>query len=159
MGSYLVSVPEIADSDLVFDEAETRQILKFFYPASTARITGMAIDDDARRLAQTMLIAAIDGSYSMGFVQALFTSAVRPGSGIAPLAKKLGRKFVRHWYKHATQEDLMRVKIYDSVRSSIAVSLKHRFADLLSETVSRLRWRRALTMYVLVESANPYVWA
>ncbi len=30
MGNILINVPDISDTDLVFDEGETRRILKFF---------------------------------------------------------------------------------------------------------------------------------
>jgi len=58
MGTILISVPDISDNELVFDESETRRILKFFWPHLAQSIDDMAIDNEARRLAQTMLLAA-----------------------------------------------------------------------------------------------------
>jgi hypothetical protein len=87
MGAYLIAVPDMADSELVFNDDETRQILKFFYPASAAGIANMTVTNDTRRFAQTLLIAAIDASYAMGYIQALGRTVVHPGSGIKSLAK------------------------------------------------------------------------
>jgi len=35
MGSIAINVPDFADSDLVFNEAETRAVLTFFWPYMT----------------------------------------------------------------------------------------------------------------------------
>lgn len=80
MGSIVITVQDISDNDLVYNEAETRQILKFFWPEQAAQIDEFTMDNNARRLAQTALIAAIEGSYAMGFIHMLATSIVRPGS-------------------------------------------------------------------------------
>jgi len=83
----MISVPDISGNDPVFDESETRRILKFFCPHLAQDIDGMSIDKEARRLAQSMLIAAIDRSYAMGFVKATFSALTRPGSGIKSFGK------------------------------------------------------------------------
>lgn len=89
MGSILVAVPDIADHQLVFNEAETRQILKFFWPQYVRQIDTLTITNDARRLAQTALIAAIDGSYD-GLHRRHLPLVVEPGAqrgGIRPSAR------------------------------------------------------------------------
>lgn len=159
MGAYLIAVPDMADSELVFNDDETRQILKFFYPASAAGIANMTVTNDTRRFAQTLLIAAIDASYAMGYIQALGRTVVHPGSGIKSLAKKLGNRFVKHWFKHATRENLLEVKIYDSVRNSIALAVATQMRLMLSEQVSGLRTRAGLHAYITIDSINQHVWA
>ena len=52
MGTILISVPDISDNELVFDERATRRILKFFWPHLAQSIDAMAIDNEARRLAR-----------------------------------------------------------------------------------------------------------
>jgi hypothetical protein len=66
MGSMSISVPDIPDIDT------------------------MVVDNDVRRLAQSALVAAIDSSYAMGFIEALARTIVRPASGIKSIAKSLG---------------------------------------------------------------------
>ncbi len=119
MGSILINVPNLADRELIYNEAETRQILKFFWP------------NDARRLAQTALIAAIDGTYAMSYLDKLIKSVTRPGKGIGELAKRLARNFTRHWWKHTRPQDLKDVRIYEPIRQGVAVSiLKTRLGEL-----------------------------
>lgn len=132
MGSILVAVPDIADRDLVFDERETRQILRFFWPHHAVRIDSLAIDNDARRLAQTALIAAIDGSYAIGFVEATLRSLLSQGRSVRALGRRLAKRFVEHWWKHANREDLMDAKVYESVRAVLSSALRSRFDELLS---------------------------
>ncbi|MEC4720968.1 hypothetical protein RY831_17515 [Noviherbaspirillum sp. CPCC 100848] len=127
MGSILIDVPDFLDSELIYNDKESRQILKFFWPHSSEKINSLSINNDTRRLAQSALVTAIDGSYAMGFIQALGESIARPGSGIKPLTKKLAQRFIKHWWIHATQRDLEDAKVYESVRSSIARNLRSRF--------------------------------
>jgi hypothetical protein len=153
-----IVVPDFSDSELVFDDDETKLVLKFFYPASGAAIDNMTLNTEARRFAQTLLIGAIDASYGIGYIQALGKTVVRPGSGVRSLAKKLAKRFVAHWFKHATQEDLLEVKIYDSVRNSIAGSVRTRFNLILAEQVSRFRTRGGLHMYITIDQTYHHVW-
>jgi len=131
VGSILMNIPDIPDADLLFNEAETRAILKFFWPDASARIDNLTIDNPARRLAQTALIAAIDGSYAMGYIEILFKGLVRPNKSLPALARKLARNFTRHYFQHATQQDLQDVRIYDTIRTDIGNALRTRFNLLL----------------------------
>ena len=96
MGSILINVPNLADCELIYNEAETRLILKFFWPGEAAAIDAMTISNDARRLAQTALIAAIEGTYAMGYLGRLIKGVIRPSKGIGELATRLARSFTRH---------------------------------------------------------------
>ena len=141
MKSINVVVPELSDAELIFDDGETRQILKFFWPEKADDIDKAPMSNDLRRLAQTMLIAAVDASYAMGWVDATFRSLTRPGAGIKSLCQKLARRCAKHWFKHATQRDLMEAKIYLIVRRQLANSLKARLDSILYgfETSQRSR--------------------
>ncbi len=156
MGSVLINVPDIADSDLIYDEAETRQILKFFWPNDAVAIDAMSITNDARRLAQTALIAAIDGSYAMGYLEKLLQGITRPSKGIGALAKRLARNFTRHWWRHAQPRDLEDVRIYESVRSSLAQNLRKRLEDVKNGLALQ---RGPHPLYVHVQPANKIHWA
>ena len=150
MGSILLNIPDISDDDLVFDENETRRILKFFWPHLANDIDGMNVDNDVRRLAQSALIAAIDGSYALGFIHALGTTVVRPGSGIKSFAAKLARRSASHWWRHAKQRDLSDVKIYDSVKKRVALAL----GDRLRLALNGVAFRRGdLRFYALVHES------
>ena len=143
MGSILLKIPDLADHELIYDENETRQILIFFWPNRAAEVGGLEIDNHARRLAQAALMAAIEGSYAMGFLDALGRTVARPGSGIKELAKKLARNFVRHWWQHTRRHDLDDVKIYESVRRSLALHLKHRM-DAIQNGIALKRYMEPL---------------
>lgn len=132
MGAILVAVPDIADRDLVFGERETRQILRFFWPHHAVRIDSLTIGNDARRLAQTALIAAIDGSYAIGFVEATLRSLLSQGRSVRALGRRLAERFVEHWWKHASRQDLMDAQVYESVRTVLSSALRSRFDELLN---------------------------
>jgi hypothetical protein len=128
MGSILISVPDISDSELIYDEIETRKILKFFWPHLALGIDKMAVNNDTRRLAQTALVAAIDGSYPMSYIEATFKATFFPLSkDIKSLAKKLAFHYMKNWWKNVKKRDaLENVQIYDTVRKVIAENLKFR---------------------------------
>lgn len=73
-GLSRLSLVDFRDDELILDQDETRLVLKFFWPQQSHRIDGLVVGNDARRLAQSALVAGIDGSYAMGFVEALFRS-------------------------------------------------------------------------------------
>jgi hypothetical protein len=136
-----IHLPELEASDLVFDEGETRAILRFFWPGLSQRINGLpSIDDEFRKLAQGLLIVAIDSSFAMGFVHILFDvlrHGGKPGfPGLRSMAKKLARKYVPHWWKHTRPQDLDAVRIYESVRRAIALNFKAVIDIMLAEHTS-----------------------
>lgn len=130
MGRILMNVPDISDQDLIYDEAETKQILKFFWPLEAKGIDELNINNEYRRLAQTALIAAIDGSYALSFPQAIIESFIGSKRNIKKLTEKLTKKFVKNWWKHTTQKNLEDVEIYESIRVIIARNLNLYFFDL-----------------------------
>lgn len=154
MSSISISIPDINDADLVFSEAETRQILKFFWPHATG-IDGMSIDNEVRRFGQAILIAAVEASYAMGFVKTLFQATVRPGSNIKSLVKKLAKGFGKHWWKHTKQRDLQDAKIYESVRLTIALKLKHQLG-MLQEGVAL---KRGVMQFYAITTGTNAIWA
>jgi hypothetical protein len=121
-GIVTVVPPAIGEADLVFNEAETRQILVFFWPNVSAEIDAVTINDVARRFAQELLISAIDASYAMGFVDVLFNVLSKPHKGLKSLGQKLARRYVQHWWRHTKPKDLQDVQIYESVRRTIALN-------------------------------------
>jgi hypothetical protein len=158
MGQYLVSYPDIPDSDLVFDEAETRSILGFFYPEAKLAIEPMEVTVPVRRLAQTMLIAAIDGTYAMGFVEATLRSARPiPSGSLKSWVQRLARGIARHWFKHARESDLRDVRIYDTVRDAIAASCRAHFRMAQAGQLSKMRM--PAPSYLTFSSINALTWA
>jgi len=123
MSSIAINVPQITDADLVFDEAETRAILKFFWPHLGGRIDTADVGNNLRRFAQTILIVAVDATYALGFVESL-VNAVRGPARSAGALVSLGRKLAfgagRNWFKHASRSDLKHPKVAQSVRLSVA---------------------------------------
>lgn len=155
MGSIILTIPDIPDAQLIYDEDETRRILKFFWPDRAQGIDELTITNDVRRLAQTALIAAVDGSYAMGYVDLLFNAISgrirNPNGSVPALAHRLGRNFIRHWWRHATQDDLLEARIYDSVRADVARNLKHRLSDLSDGAIVL---RRGTTTLCLIKRAS-----
>lgn len=155
MGSTLLKIPDLADHELIYNEAETRQILVFFWPGRAQEISELEIDNEARRLAQAALMAAIEGSYAMGFLDALGRTVTQPGSGIKDLAKKLAKNFTRHWWQHTKRHELDNVKIYESVRRSLALHLKHR----MDAIQSGIALKRNMTPIFVARKPVELVWA
>jgi hypothetical protein len=157
VGSYLLSMPELADSELVFNEDESKQVLKFLYPASAPGISNMTAGEATRRLAQGMLIAAIDASYEREVIEQLGETIARPYSTVKALARKLRGRPGLQWFKHASQDDLLDVKIHDSVRNAIALALVSRFRIHLQAGAETSRRTGPVRMYLTLDEGNCHV--
>jgi hypothetical protein len=133
----LITVPDISDADLVLDENEARGVLKMFWPQRASKIDEIPIGNAAKRLAQAALMAAIDATYSMGYINAVFNSYLRPAANVQSAIKRVAKGVAKHWWKHAKPQDLMDAKVYDAVVKRIALNLRSRMDDLAEGLVSR----------------------
>ena len=106
-------------SQLLYNEKETVAILKFIFKNNNSVINKLTINDEIREFAQGLLLEAVDASYAMGFVEAIFRSSMNPGAGAKKIITKFGKKAIKHWFKHATAKDLRDIKIYEIVRSQL----------------------------------------
>jgi len=112
-----------AASEVLLSQHDAWDVLRFFWP--NTNVKPQNLDTDDRGFAQALLVEAIDRSYEMGYVEILFRSFF--GAGVAPsygalrkAVKSFVKKAAKHWFKHATAEDLQDPKIYESVRVSLA---------------------------------------
>lgn len=116
------------EAELMFDEQETKEILKFFFQADRQLIESTQITNDLRNLAQGLLVAAIDASYAMGWVELTFRWAVNPGAGLKKAILKLSRSAARYWFKHLKHgQSLADAKIYERVRDKLAQNFRSHF--------------------------------
>lgn len=158
MSDVSLSLPVISDQNVVLTDQEAKEVFVFFWPERKRAIEGMSMNLDARRYAQALLIVAVDASYLVGFVDILINAIIRkkPGASVRALVKKITRKYVKHWWNHATEEDLTDAKIYDSVRATIALKQKSRFEMLLAGIASLPRELPSFAVSDL--SAGNLVW-
>lgn len=116
------------EAELIFDEHETKEILKFFFRANRQEIEFAQITNDLRNLAQGLLVAAVDASYAMGWVELTFRWAVNPGAGLKKALQKLGQRAARHWFRHLKHgQSLTDAKIYERVRDKLAQNFRSHF--------------------------------
>ncbi len=108
--------------DIIITQDEAWNVLRFFWPNTNVNPGGMTDKDKA--FAQALLVEAIDTSYKMGFVEIIyriFYMKVSPSfKKIYKMVRKFAVKALKHWFKHATGEDLKNPKIYESVRKDLA---------------------------------------
>jgi len=117
-----VQLKNFTKQELMFDDEETKIILKFIFKDKVGVVDNIKINDRVRGFTQGLLVEAIDASYALGFVEALFKSAVNPGAGANKILSKFGKQAFKHWFKHATANDLMQIKIYETVRVQLALN-------------------------------------
>jgi len=93
--------------ELLFNEKETRIVLKFiFKPIHHEFIDSLPMSDYLRGFAQGLLVEAIDASYAIGYVHGLFRSTKNPVKGALKILKNFGVKANQNWFKHASVHDL-----------------------------------------------------
>lgn len=142
MPDSTVTLRNFSDNELIFDDDDTRAILKFFFPQLRQRIDDASITRAYRNFAQGLLVEAIDATYMLGYIEILFRTSYNPGAGMAKALKKLGRKAARHWFKHTSQDDLLAAKISHRVRDQLARSFKIIIEALLAGVASTTQTQR-----------------
>jgi hypothetical protein len=119
-------------NELLFDQQETRDILVFFFPTDRRQVVSLEITEEIRSFSQALLIAAVDATYAMGWVEVIFKSSSYPGAGVKKTLQKLGRNASRHWFKNLKNSQSLRdIKIYESVRAQLSRNFRSPFLILL----------------------------
>ena len=99
--------------------ADARNIVVFFFRNNVPPAASLTDEDVA--FAQALLLEAVDKSYAMGYVEALFNSFyMKVPTDIAEMVKDFVKKAATNWFDHATGKDLSNPKIYESVRVMIS---------------------------------------
>lgn len=129
---------EFDPEELLFNEEETRTVLKFiFKPTDHSLIDTLPMSDALRGFAQGLLVEAIDASYAAGFVQAVFRSAANPAKGAVEILKRFGKKASQLWFRHATVHDLQRVKVYQFVLDRLAIGFRNRLPEFAAGALNK----------------------
>ena len=142
-----VHLKQFDEDELILDEHETIEILKFFFRNKHDMIEQMHVDNDLREFAQGLLVEAVDASYSFGFIEILFKSLLSPRPNIRRILKKFGKKASKHWFKHATARDLTQIKIYDRVRERLALNFRPILRMHYNGTAGNLKVNGAFLTY------------
>lgn len=157
--SIHVSPLEFKTEDLIFDEDETKEILKFFFENDHAFIDGLTINDRLRGLAQGILVEAVDASYALGIVKIVYDIFYLkpPKPKMRKIFIKFGKKAAVHWFKkHVKATDLMDIKIYDCVRKTIDIKFKQHFHNVADDLVYNKPPMIVVAYHY--DKSNPIVW-
>lgn len=127
-------------SELIFDEMETKEILKFFFKADRQAIESCEITEGLRNFAQGLLVAAMDASFAMGWIEVTFRWAANPGAGMKKTMKKLAKAASKHWFKHLKAgQSLEDANVYESIRDPLARSFRSPLQIILLGKAQGLR--------------------
>lgn len=121
-----VKLKQFTDRELVINQAEAASILEFFFGGPP--LSPNAVTNDDRKFAQALIVEAINASFQMGFVAALFKSTAKVPSGPKAVIKKFLSESAKHLWKYRSREDLQEMMkepvIYESVRATLARSFR-----------------------------------
>ncbi|KEQ18712.1 hypothetical protein [Endozoicomonas numazuensis] len=132
-------------NDLIFNEDETVIILKFIFKNKHMLINRLRINNDTRSFAQALLLEAIDASYSLGYVEALFRSTSNPTVGVREILKKFGKDASKHWFNSHNIKNLKDIKIYERVREKLELN----FTSILVLLANGIALREINTMKLI----------
>lgn len=126
-----VHLRTFADDQLLFDEEETKAVLIFFFPDQESQTRALTITNQHRNFAQGLMVMAVDATYAfdiMGGITKIFYS---PTTSIRSALRKLGQASAKHWFKHASEKDLIHAQISESVRIKIRSNFVHHYNVML----------------------------
>lgn len=103
------------------------------------------------------MLEAIDASYVVGYVEAIFRSAANPTKRAVKVFKKFGKKAAKHWFKHVTSHDLQNVEVYDFVRDRLALGFRSRLRDF-SANIDLYKNTEAFIAYGIPSKGFIKVW-
>ena len=116
---------KFSKDELLFDEKESRVILKFIFKATDHKlIDSMTMTDTLRSFAQGLLVEAIDASYKIGYVESIFRASANPNQGAIKILKSFAKKAAVQWFKNTKAHDLQNVKVYQFVLDFIATRFR-----------------------------------
>ncbi|WP_394203071.1 hypothetical protein [Shewanella waksmanii] len=124
--------------ELILTSEETKLVLKFIFNRMPVDlIDNLTINDSIKEFTQALLVSAIDASYSIGYVEALFRATANPTTSTQKVIQDFTKNAAKHWFKYATINDLKNVKIYVAVRNELARRFKTKF-QLLATGLSNI---------------------
>jgi len=111
--------------ELLFNEEETRTVLKFIF-AETHHgfIDSLPMNDRVRELSQALLVEAIDASHAIGYVHGLFRSVKNPVKSALTILKNFGKEANQSWFKYASVHDLQNTQVYNFVLGALGKFIK-----------------------------------
>ena len=112
-------------SDVVTDAVEAAEIWKLFrkYPIDHGRLEPLSY----RAFLQAALMAAIDGSEAMGWVETIWRASVKPGVTARKVLKKVAQHALKRYYRHLKGEP---EQLYATVLSGIHYQCAHYFRSI-----------------------------
>lgn len=133
MGEFR-QLKQFTASELVLTKDQAVIVLKFIFKSDDHKtIDAAASAADLRGFAQGLLVEAIDASYKIGFVEHIFRASANPSKGALAIIKGFAKKASKHWFRHATAQDLMNVKIYEMVVNKLAASFRSSLYNQLAK--------------------------
>ena len=115
-----------SESELKLTQQDAFRVLRFFWLEPGLLPQQLTAAD--RSFAQALLVEAIDRSYEMSYVEALFRNFFGkiPVSfaAVEDMVKSFAKAAAKNWFEHATAKDLDNPQIYESVRSQIAYNFR-----------------------------------
>jgi len=148
MTQKYITLRTFSANELILDDEQTRNVLKFFFPSDIDKIDQCPVTNNTKSLAQGLLVEAIDATYKLGFIQGLWETFINPAkypNNIVKLIKKFAIKALKHWFKHATANDLHNVKIYELVRATLSRNFR---SYLNIEILAQIETRVIFTAFI-----------
>lgn len=131
MPVQLVELRRFSETELIFDQQETKDILKFFFVADRPGIDAAEITSELRNLAQGLIVEGVDATYAMSWIELTFRWVAHPSLGMRKALQKLARRAMRHWFKHLKTQSLHDAEIYERVRDQLARNFRSPFHIIL----------------------------
>lgn len=123
----LVELRRFSEAELIFDQQETKDILKFFFVADHPGIDVAEINSELRNLAQGLIVEGVDATYAMSWIELTFRWIAQPGLGMRKALQKLAHRAMRHWFKHLKTQSLHEAEIYERVRDQLSRNFRSPF--------------------------------
>lgn len=151
MANEYIGLLQFPPEEIIFDDEEIKQVLLFFFPGREASLDSFVMTHKMREFAQGLLVEAVDASYALGFVEAIFKGAyAQPGKAAKAFLRTFALRAYNKWFKHAKPADLANLKIYVRIRDQLRVNFETPFLRIISGSIAKDETAKAFIDYASV---------
>jgi hypothetical protein len=116
-----MSLIHFSPTEIVLSDQQCWEVLVFFFGGNAA-VPVTALTSNDKSFAQAMLIEAIDKSYAMSWIEAVFREAMSLTPSIRNIIGALARHAVRTWLNEIPLEEIENQQIYISVKNTLTAN-------------------------------------
>jgi len=116
-----MGLKKFSGAEIVLTPQEAWEVLTWFFTGG-ASIGPSGLTENDRSFAQALLVEAVDKSYQISWIQALWSATANPTTSVKAVLAKLAFKAAKDWLKSGKPTDFKDAKIYTMIKNQLVLN-------------------------------------